>query len=270
MTINRRIFFRILKIVVIIYCTIGIALYYLQEKLLFHPEKLSSDHLFSFNRPFKEIQIPVNNTDTISMIRFFSKDSIRRGILVYYHGNRENVQHYEKYVDGFTTKGYEVWMPDYPGFGKSTGERTEKKMYNMSWLVQKMAAGHISNDSIIIYGKSLGTGIAAYAASVSKCKILILETPYFSIPSLFNSYAIIYPTATMSNYKIPTYQFIEQVVAPIVIFHGTGDGVIPYRNAKRLKEFLKPQDKFITIEKGEHNDLTGFDLYKNSIDSLLR
>ena len=160
-------------------------------------------------------------------------------------------------------------MADYPGFGKSTGERTEQKMYEQALQVQKMAAAKYSSDSIILYGKSFGTGIATYVASESNNQRLILETPYYSIPSLFSTYAPIYPTGTMSHYKIPTFTYLQDVNYPVTIFHGTHDGVIPYRNAKRLIQHLKPADEFITVEKGTHHNLNDFDLVKQKLDSLL-
>lgn len=272
---NRKRVFRWLKIILIIYCIIGIVLYYLQEKFLFHPTKLPRDYKFGFhylysrNIPFEEVNIPINITDTVNMIKFFPEDSIRRGVVVYYHGNRQNIERYAKFAGSFTQHGYEVWMEDYPGFGKSTGERTEKKMYEQALQIQKMAASKYGKDSIIIYGKSLGTGIASYVASQSNNKRLILETPYYSIPSLFSCYAPVYPTGAMSTYKIPTNEFLTDVNYPIIIFHGTDDGVIPYRNAARLKKILKPTDEFITIEAGTHHNLATFDLYTKKLDSIL-
>ena len=266
---NRKRIFRWLKIIVLIYCIIGIALFYLQEKFLFHPEKLSNAYVYHFKVPFEEVNIPINNTDTVNMIKFFPADSVREGVVVYFHGNMENIERYAKFADNFTKHGYEVWMPDYPGFGKSTGERTERKMYEQALQVQKMAAAKYGKDSIMIYGKSLGTGIAAYVASQSNNKRLILETPYYSIPSLFSCYAPIYPTGNMINYKIPTHKFLSDVNYTVSIFHGTDDGVIPYRNAARLKKILKPTDEFITIERGTHNNLNGFEHYTKKIDSLL-
>ena len=278
---KRKIIFRWLKIIIILYCSIGIALYYLQEKFLFHPEKLSQAYVYDFpltgpggqdpadKVPFEELDIPFNETDTMNMIKFFPKDSIRRGVVIYFHGNKENIGRYAKFAGNFTKHGYEVWMEDYPGFGKSTGESTEKKMYQQALQIQKMAASRYGKDSIIVYGKSFGTGIAAYVASESNCRRLILETPYYSIPSLFSCYAFIYPTALMSTYKIPTYKFLQDVHYPISIFHGTDDGVIPYRCAAKLKNVLKSTDEFITIEKGTHQNLNDFDLFKRKLDSLL-
>jgi uncharacterized protein len=267
---KRKTLFRWLKIIIIVYCTIGIALYYLQEKFLFHPEKLPAAHVFDFNVPFEEVNIPFDNTDTVNMIKFFPPDTVRRGVVVYFHGNRQNVERYAKFAVNFTQHGYEVWMPDYPGFGKSTGDRTEKKLYAQALQIQKMAAGKYGGDSIILYGKSFGTGIAAYVASASDCKRLILETPYYSIPSLFSCYAPIYPSSTMSTWKIPTYKFLQDVPYPVSILHGTADGVVPYRTAVKLKQVLKPTDEFITIEKGSHHDLNDLPLFRQKLDSLLR
>ncbi len=267
---NKKKIFNWVKIIIIVYCSIGIALYYLQGTFLFHPKKLESGYVFKFDKPFEEVFIPVNNTDTISMIKFFPTDSIRKGIVIYYHGNMDNVERYARFADDFTKHGYEVWMEDYPGFGKSTGDRTEKKLYAQALQIQKMAAGKYSTDSIIIYGKSFGTGIAAYVASITNCRKLILETPYYSIPDLFNSYSFIYPSAYMSEYKIPTWKYLQEVNAPITIFHGNNDGVIFYRRAAKLKEFLKSGDEFITIKDGKHNNLHDFKSYRQSLDSLLQ
>ena len=270
MTINRKKLFGWIKAIIIIYCGIGIILYYLQDKFLFLPKKLSTDHVFRFNTPFTEVAIPINEEDTVSMIKFFPKDSVRRGVVVYYHGNKENVEHYAAYAENFTGKGYEVWMEDYPGYGKSRGERTEQKLYSQALQVMKMAAGKYSSDSIIIYGRSLGTGIAAYVASLSTCKRLILETPYYSIPDLFNSFTYIYPAAYMSTYQIPTWKYLQDVKEPVTIFQGDNDWITAYRCAIKLKKLLKPGDEFICIPGGSHNDLNNFRQFHQSIDSLLR
>src|SRR5436190_11847441 len=110
---KRKIIFRWLKVIIILYSAIGIALYYLQEKFLFHPEKLSAAYVYDFKVPFEEINIPINNTDTINMIKFFPVDSLRRGVVVYFHGNKQNIERYARFAGNFTKHGYEVWMEDY-------------------------------------------------------------------------------------------------------------------------------------------------------------
>jgi uncharacterized protein len=270
MQLNRKKIWRWLKIGILLYCSIGIALYYLQETFLFHPDPLPRSYAYTFNAPFDEIEIPFSTTDTLNMVRFFPKDSLRRGVVLYFHGNRENVNRYAPFAAIFTRHGYEVWMPDYPGFGKSVGDRSEAILCNQALQVYKMAQSRYADDSILIYGKSLGTGLATYTAFYSKAKRVILETPYSSIPDLFGCYAPIYPVSAMCSYKMPSIQYLDSLPLPITIFHGTDDWVIPYRCAARLKKVLKPGDEFVTIEEGTHHNLYAQPIYQQKMDSLLQ
>ena len=262
--------FRFVKVFILLYSIIGIALYYLQDKFLFHPEKINTDYRYKFSFPFQDISIPFNAADTMNMLKFFPADSLRKGVVIYFHGNMKNVERYAPFAKIFTDNGYEVWMPDYPGFGKSTGEFTEKKLYQQALQVGKMAAGRYHNDSIIFYGKSLGTGIAAYVASVQPCKQLILETPYFDIPSIVGAYAFMYPTQRMIKFKIPTWQYLMDVKAPVTILVGNADGVIRNSVSYKLKKYLKPGDKYIVVEGAGHNEVNVSEVYNKVMDSLLR
>lgn len=77
-----------------------------------------------------------------------------------------------------------------------------------------------------------------------------------------------YPVMPMTKYALPTNKYFDYIKAPITIFHGTSDGVIPYKHAKRLVE-KKPGTELITIEKGKHNNLAQFPLFQQKLDSLL-
>jgi len=251
-------FFLWVKIFIIIYCGAGILLYYLQDKFLLHPKPLPL-----------EINIAINRNENLNIVRFYSNTPKPKGVVLYFHGNMLNISHYAKFADNFTINGYEVWMPDYPGFGKTTGVLTEKKLYEEAQQVYKLANTKFSKDSIVIFGKSLGSGIAAQLASTKDCRRLILETPYYSIPALFNYYAPMYPVSLITHFKIPTAQFLLEVKVPVSIFHGTKDEVVPYSNAAMLKKVLKPGDEFITIPGGGHNNLAEFIIFHQKLDSLL-
>lgn len=266
---SKKIIFRWIKVFAFLYLFIGIALFFFQEMFLFHPVKLDRSYRYQFSFSFEEVDIPFNKTDTISMVKFYPADSVSRGVVIYLHGNKGNINRYAKFAANFTKHGYEVWMEDYPGFGKSIGTLNENKLYQQAEHIYSMAAVKFNKDQIVVFGKSFGTGIAAYLASVKACKQLILETPYYSIPDLFACYAPVYPTSSITKYKIPSYQFLQHVKVPITIFHGTDDDVIPYRCAIKLKTVLKPADQFITIENGTHHNLNDFPLFHQMMDSLL-
>lgn len=267
-TTTARKIYRLTIVFTLIYCSVGIALYHLQEKFLFHPVTLPQNFQFKFDLPFKEVNIPMNKTDTVNVIQFLPIDSMAKGVVLYFHGNSDNVIRYAKNAEIFTKKGYEVWMPDFPMYGKTTGELTEENMYLQAKEVYKLAHSKFSADSIFVYGKSLGTGVASYIAAKEKCAALILETPFYSIPSLFSKYAPIYPTSRMSHFKFPVGEYLEEVTEPVLIFSGTSDKVIPYRNASKLKKVLKHGDEFITIKNGAHNNVTSFPIFREKIDSV--
>ena len=262
----RRILVRFLKIIFILYITGGILLYFIQDQLLFHPTVLPADHSFNFSQPFEELSIPFSKNN-LSLLKFKPQGE-RKGIVLFFHGNSKNVEHYGQYPEIFTSKGYECWMADYPGFGKSTGRRSEQMMYEQAALIYRLAAAEISSDHIIIYGKSIGTGVASWLASQQPSKYLILETPYQSITALARHYFPIYPVLLLTRYRFPVSEYLKNVKSPVIIFHGTKDRIIPYRQARKLADD-HPEIELITIEHGQHNDLAGFENYRNKINLLL-
>ena len=254
----------------IIYIVVGIALYFLQEKIIFQAKKLPQDHVFHFPLPFKEINLPVNAEKTLSIIQFTVPDSLRRGVVLYFHGNLNNIERYAPFSSNFTKNHYEVWMMDYPGYGKSTGIRTEQALYDDALQLYKMARARFAKDSIIIYGRSLGTGIASELASVRDCKRLILEAPYYSLDALARHFLFMYPVNWLIKYHFPTYKYLKKVDAPVTIFHGREDELIPYRQAQQLLKIAKPGAELITIEKGKHNTVNEFPLFHQKLDSILQ
>lgn len=258
---------KVLVILLVIYVAAGIILYFAQEKILFHPKPLSKAHQFQFEQAFEEINISFEENN-VSIVRF-KPGYKRKGIVLFYHGNMKNVEHYKKYPAFFLRNNYEIWMIDYPGFGKTTGKRTEKIMEKQAMLMYKNALAEMGSDSIIIYGKSFGTGVASFIASNKNCKQLILETPYYSISSLARYFIPIYPVNQMISYSFPVHRYLEKTGAPIFIFHGTKDEVIPFKHSTWLKKKNK-NIELISIENGKHNDLSSFKRYQAKLDSLLQ
>lgn len=205
----------------------------------------------------------------MNIIQFTAEDSKPKGVVLYFHGNKANIGRYASYAPIFTAENYEVWMIDYPGFGKSTGEFSEDMLYNWSLTFYKLARARFEPEEIILYGKSFGAGLAAQLASIRDCRYLILEAPYYSMPSIIDSYLPVYPTSAIIRYKFPTHEYLNEVTAPIAIFHGSNDRVIPLRNARRLEPFLKTGDEFMVIPEADHNALPDHEIYQSWIKDML-
>lgn len=243
-------------------------MYFFQKKIMLRPKKLPLNYQFVFDIPFIEINIPVKDYNA-SIVKFLPSTIIPKGVILYFHGNRENISRYAKYVPDLTKHGYEVWITDYPGYGKTTGVFTEENVYLQASEIYRLANSRFNEDQIIVYGRSLGSGVASWLALKKRCKYLILETPYYSVPDLFYSYAPIYPVNAIIKFKFSTGEYLKKVTAPVIIFHGTNDRVIPYSCAEKLKQSLKPGDEFITVEKASHNDLSDFPVFHSKLHSIL-
>lgn len=258
----------ILSWILAIYLIGGVVLYFLQKKLIFHPEPLAADYTFKYDLPFEEMRIRLNEKATLSAVLF--KADAPKGMVIYFHGNARNISKYAGKAKHFIEHGYSVLMMDYPGYGKSTGPLTEAAIYANALEMYKVARKFFPPDSILLYGRSLGTGVAAQLATVRDCKRLVLEAPYYSLTDLVMRMAPIYPYGYMLEYKFPTDEYLPKVTAPIVIIHGTDDHTIPLASGKKLEGFLKPGDKFIPIPGADHNNLDNYPAYGKALDIALQ
>ena len=262
---------RTVKLLIIVYCGLGIALWYLQDSIFLQSKTLNAGYVYKFKQPFAELNIPISENETLHAVQFFPADTAnRKGLILYFHGNKENITHYVPAAALLTGHGYEVWMLEYPGFGKANGVFSEDRLYKNADLLYKLALKKYAADAITIYGRSLGTGVAAELAAHAVCKQVILETPYYSLPELAAAHFPIYPTSAMIRYNFPVYTYLPLIKVPVTVFHGTADGVIPYKHASRLKPLLKKSDVFVTIENGSHNNLASFSVFNQKLDRLLQ
>jgi pimeloyl-ACP methyl ester carboxylesterase len=272
--VNKRLIWRWVKILLLLYGVAGIVLYHTQDYFLWHPSAIPASTVYQFGgQPHTELNIPFDKVTNLNLVEFRAvdrpTDSPAKGVVLFFHGNRGDVAHYSGRAADFTRNGYEVWIWDYPGFGKSTGEFTEQKLYDYALQLYKLARSRWPPTKIILYGGSMGTGIAAELADIRDCRMLILESPYYCLESLAYRYLPVYPWGRMLHYHFPIYSHLRKVTAPVIIFHGTADRTIPYSNASRLKPLLKQGDEFITIDGAGHNDLHDFPLFREKLDSVL-
>ena len=258
-----------LAIIVAIYLGMGVVLFFIQGKLIFRSKSLSPDYLFSFDTAFREVNIALKENDNLSLVQFFCKDPGPKGLVLYFHGNRENVNRYGRYAEHFTRNHYEVWMVDFPGYGKSRGKQSEENFYFQAEAAYRLALEHFGESSIILYGKSLGSGIASHLAAGGKCRRLILETPYYSMGDLLAWFVPIYPARLMTWFKFPVGKNCSRVQSPITIFVAGKDRVIPSHCSEKIRPFLKPSDEFITILNGRHLNLSEFAQFHEHLDRLL-
>lgn len=169
----------------------------------------------------------------------------------------------------FTRYVYKVLMVDYRGFGKSTGKRSQKAIKRDLQLVHNKVKDQTTEDRIILYGRSLGTGIAFYLASKNNPKQLVLETPYYSILDVAKSRFPVFPVKRLLIIQFPTFKYLPKINNSVTILHGTDDSLVPYSSGKKLDELALKNVNFVTIKDGGHNNLIEFKEYHKAIKSIL-
>ena len=174
-----------------------------------------------------------------------------------------------KFARDFIGKGYDFFVIDYRGFGKSTGKRTENILYNDAQHVYKWLANRYSEDQIIIYGRSLGSGIATRIASWNRPRMLILDSPYYSFLKQVRRYGWWLPIKLLLRYQIRSDQFIRKVSCPVFFIHGTKDRLIPYSDSEKLRKQAKTSTYLFPIFEGGHNNLPALPLYHEILYDIL-
>lgn len=259
---------RILQILLILYLIICGLLYFFQEKLIFFPHKLRKDYKFQFNQSFEELNI--KTTDQILLNGLLFKADSSKGLIFYLHGNAGALNSWGGVAKTYTDLGYDVFMLDYRGYGKSEGKITsQEQLFQDVQTTYDEIKKRYNEDKIIVLGYSLGTGLATELASTNNPKLLILQAPYYSFTDLMKYYYPIIPTFIL-KYKLPTDEFIRNCKVPIVIFHGTDDEVIYYGSSLKLKNYFKNTDTLITLKGQLHNGITYNPEYKADIEKILK
>lgn len=251
-----------------VYVMIGASLYFIQEKILFRPSVLAQDYVYNFEYNFEELFLDTDDHAVINALHF--KNENPKGVILYFHGNAGDLSRWGEITEFFVKKQYDVFVMDYRTYGKSTGTLSEQALYKDAQLCYDYVKSRYTEDSITVYGRSLGTGIATYLASENKPKQLVLETPYYNILDVAKYRFPIFPVKYLIRYKLPSNVFIKEVHCPISIFHGTEDSVVPFQSGKKLyQKTSKENIFFITIDNGKHNNLIEFDAYHKHIKKIL-
>lgn len=254
---------------VIVYIVVSVALYYLQDYMLFKPEKLPKGFQFNYdNQIFEEHNLETRDGAIINAIRFFPEGE-SKGIVLYLKGNSKSIKGWGKFAVDFTRLGYNVLMVDYRGFGKSTGRRSQKAIKRDLQEVYNKIKELTSEDRIILYGRSLGSGFAAKLASMNNPKMLILESPYYSLTKVTKRYLPFMPLSLLIKYPLPTYKWLKYVQCPIHIIHGTDDKLIPYKTGVKLSHINPKLTRLHTVIGGGHKNLNNFESYHGMLEDII-
>ena len=258
----------IIIVIVSIYVITNVAAYFLQEKFLFKPEKLPSDFKFKYtNQKSEEHNLYIGDDIRINGIHFSIPHP--KGVVLYLKGNSRSIKGWGKFAVDFTRLGFDVVMVDYRGFGKSKGKRSEKDIKDDMQKVYDILKSRVQEKYIVIYGRSMGSGFATKLASNNNPRMLILESPYYSMTKMAKRYIPFMPASLILRFPLRTYKWIKYVKCPIKIIHGTNDKLIPYKSSLSLSKINSDVTRIYSVIGGGHNNLHTFEEYHRMLEEIM-
>ena len=252
-----------------VYILTLILFYVFHNRIIFQYTQLPPNYPFQFSGPYQEYFIKTKKGIQLNGL-LFQSPTPSKGLIFYTHGNADNLQRWGNYSVDFTELGYDVFMYDYRGYGKSEGQPNPKNLYNDSDDVYNWMIDEFNPSKVILYGRSLGSTVASHLATKVNANTLILETPfaefedvvYWPIRPLLHLFPI--------NISLSNSKSLAKVTYPKFIFHGTDDWVVPLSSAEKLKPLLDQPDHFITIEGAGHKNISDFELYHTRLKEILK
>lgn len=235
----RRIFFFVLVIYLVILATA----FLMQRKLIYFPngfyappppymtEVIANDGSMGWHAPASEGQLTV----------------------MVFHGNASAIDSNMHIFRDLQSAGYGVWSVGYPGYPGNEGKPTQDDMISAA-LSQLQALQNTGAERVVLYGTSLGGGVAAQVAAQRKMELVILDAPFNSMLDMAQRTMPLVPSQLLLKDKWRSDKAMENVDIPLLWIHGTADGVIPVSQGQKLFEGYKGPKTSYIIEGAHHTN----------------
>jgi pimeloyl-ACP methyl ester carboxylesterase len=178
-----------------------------------------------------------------------------RGTVLCFHGNAGTADQRAYYAAALTPLGYRVVLAEYPGYGKRPGPLGEASLVTDAREQARLAA-RTYGEPLLLLGESLGSGVAAAAASDRGLPIagLLLITPWDSLRAVARTHYPWFPLGPFLKDRYDSGQNLQSFPGPVAIVAAQGDEIVPHRHAQALYEALPGTKKMWTIPQAGHND----------------
>ncbi len=249
----------------IAYLVICLLVFLFQRRLVFKNTKIPRGQRLDYSDYFEEVYF--SPEEGVSLHGLFFPAAKSKGLVFFLHGTRGHMAKSGSVASLFLMRGYSVFMYDYRSYGKSDGIPTQENMYSDACWAFDYAQRHYPSERCIVYGHSLGTGLASYLSANRKMDAVILDAPYLSISDEAQRRYPYLPMKFILKFPFPSNVWLPKAQCPAYIIHGTDDQQIALDSAAKLAECAGCE--YIVVPSGAHNNLTHFELHKQLLDRVL-
>ena len=250
---------------IFLYIFLGFLLYVLQRRILFNKSNYpGSPKHYNLD---STLEIMIKTKDNISLLSWYHYNSPNLPLLVYFQGNSFHIGDRAHRIEKYIKQNWNVLIVSWRGFGGNKGEPTEKNLYKDGEAVLQWIKSNtdFNLDQIVIYGESLGSGVAVELGTKNAFLSIVLEAPFTSIEDIAKMRYPIYPTKFLVKDKFDNYSKIDQLRSPLLIISGKMDEIVPHNHSLKLFNKAKVKKKSVFIDEAIHNNLYDFGIEKDVI-----
>ncbi|MGQ3889569.1 alpha/beta hydrolase [Legionella sp. CNM-1927-20] len=229
-----------------------VSMYLLQRQFIYFPARVMPIRQFFAADDMQEVYL--NTEDKLKLLAWYKPAQSDMPTIIYFHGNAGHIGYRMPFIRYFLNEGYGVLLVEYRGYGGNEGKINEQGLYlDGQAAIKFLQEQGILLPKIILYGESLGTGVATKLGTQYKVCAIILQSPYTSLSALARVH---YPWLPIPlRDKFDSIKRINEITAPVLILHGRQDNIVPYAQGLELYNKANEPKEFIDFEKRGHNNL---------------
>ena len=252
MKLKRRNFFlEIILGIIVIYVSVLVILFIFQRNLMYHP---SENNYFGDKLEVNIEKVNIKTSDNLSLLAWFHKKDLNKfKTIVYFHGNAGTLDNRIHKLNHFKDMDVNFLIIAWRGFSGNEGKPTENGLYidglsAVNWIVDQGA----KEEDIILYGESLGTGIATEIAQNKNFAGVILETPFTSMINAAKEFYPYIPVNLLLKDRYENFKKIKNINIPILVMHGEQDTIVPFKMGKKMYQLANEPKYFYFTKQDDH------------------
>jgi len=235
------------KSALVAYLVVVVLVYLVQRSLVFQPDPQRVAPERAGLTGVREETLAT--LDGEKLVAWWSTPQAGQRVILYFHGNGGNLANRSTRLSLFQSAGYGVLMLAGRGYSGSTGEPSEAALVAdgklaFDWIVAK----GIAADRIVVFGESLGTGLAVQLAASRMARAVILDSPYTSMADVAAGRVPWLPVHWIMSDPFDSMAHIGKVRAPLLVVHGTDDDVVPYALGAKLFAAANEPKRLLTLQ----------------------
>jgi fermentation-respiration switch protein FrsA (DUF1100 family) len=246
----------LLGLLVVGYGLVVVMMYFGQRSYLYFPERERTAPTAAGLTAARELTL--ETTDGERVIAWHLAPEGDRPVVLYFHGNGGSLLVRADRFAALTADGTGLIALSYRGFGGSSGTPTETGLIRDAEAAYRFAAQHYPARQIVLWGESLGTGVATAIAAEHPVGGLILESPFTSTVDVAAAIFWFLPVRLLMHDQFHSDVRIARVTAPVLVLHGDHDDTVPIGYGERLFAMIKAPKQFVRFAGGGHSNLDAF------------